>query len=131
MPFSSLLFVLVSHAEEPVDHIALLEASIDAGITLDFGQGSFQTTTVKRRSLGSMTPWSDAEIVAELDAETAWTDPDSAVGDIWEYKVSRDGAIDANGFIAAAYDATLEDDRGKVALVIDSAIESDLEAELD
>ena len=125
------MLTCTAFADEPADYIAQVEANLENGsLNLTFDEREFSQTVIRRRSLGSSDGWTQAEVVAELGEVSSWTDTDALPGEVWEYKISRSGDGSATGYITAAFEAELVDDRGEAVLIIDSAIEPGLSAEL-
>jgi hypothetical protein len=117
-------------ADEPVDSIALVEASVQAdAIALSFGDREHSETEVFRRPLGEMGSWQQAERVAWLGQVTGWTDTDVQPGERWEYGVAHGYGV--AGFVAAAIEGELIDQPGKVALVVEDSLVTGLQQEID
>ena len=125
------LFIQLAQGAEPTDYIAKVEGKIqDDAIHLRFDDTPYPETIIKKRALAiSNPPWVSVQAVATVEDVSQWIDSDVIAGDIWEYKIIRQGEETAEGYITVAYEAEVNDYRGKAVLLIDSSMEEERDIE--
>lgn len=130
------LAALTIHADQTWNYAVQVTAQVQvspAQITLTWPQDTFaipDNYTVSRKA-PSDTSWSSGIVLS--GGTTSFTDIGVAAGTIYEYQIARTNSAysySGYGYIHAAINAPLVDNRGKIILIVDNSFATGLTTEL-
>lgn len=125
--------VVPARAEnDPYFYAVMVSAQVSsnpARITLSWAADNNATGYTIARKAKTATSWTQ---VATIGNVNSWTDSNVAVGQTYEYGVTRSSSLGytGTGYVFAGIEAPLVDARGKVILVVDNTYAAQLATEL-
>ncbi len=130
--FLYIILSTITKGQSTVDAAVLIEGEVNEAmpsITLKWQKNILATSyTIYRKSAGQ-TAWKSP--IKTLTAnDTTFTDENVKVGQIYEYRIDRNGSITGHGYISSGINVELPDNRGGIILLVDSLIENNLSKEI-
>ncbi len=128
------LTLTLGYAQTTADLTVQISATVQASpaqITLHWPQDPAATSYAVYRKAAGAVGWGST--LATLGAaDTTFTDPNVAVGDAWEYRISKTATgYSGLGYCYAGIERPVRDYMGKLILVIDTTYAQNLASEID